>query len=237
MKQAIIYFLGFLFYSSVYSQNDCKELLAKYVEDMGRISTPEVGKVYFLHMLIQNKYRNETHAVNNIEIKACLTDSHMQMNSSLMQIYADTSDSFTIIPATRQIVRREGINFSGDTLQRQSLQMVQLDLIKNSTISRFKDYENSREITLAPDLETSKRLNISNIVLEYHFLRKQVSKVRILYTKDSSVSEQIIDYKELDFDSSFKLDKSTVESMILTDSGSLKKEFSDYTLIDVKGNG
>ena len=197
------FILLFIFSFPAISQDDCKSALKEYIENMGKISAPEKGKVYFLHLLIQNKYRQETHAAQNIEIKSYITKDLMLFNSTLMQVYSDSSDIFTVIPASRHIFRNETKSNTNAERQQEALTM-QLQLIEGSAVISCVTKGNIREIKLRPSEEIEKNKNINDIILQYDLSENKIRKVHIIYTKNSKIAEQIVEYKAMDFNSSYR---------------------------------
>jgi len=228
----VILFFAFFGCFQVFSQEECKELITKYVESMGKINAPEKGKVYFLHIAIQNKYRQETHAATDIEIKTYLTEGRMLFNSNLMQIYSDTADMFTVIPSIRQIIRKKGISGQADLERQNEALNMQLKLLEGCSVMGCKETEQSKEITLRPSEEIEKQLNVNEIIMYYDSAENRVQKIRIKYSKQSKLDMQIVEYKAINFDSTYKFEKSTAAAYILTESGKLRNEFGSYSLIE-----
>jgi len=180
---------------------------------------------------MQNKYRINTHAANEIEIKAYLTDDRMALNSNLMQIYADDYEMFTVIPASRHILRQKGMYGNIDSLRYMSAFNNQMQLLENCSVIKCITEEHIKEIRLLPSDEIKNIHNLNEIILFYDTNKDMVRKVRIIYSTKSKIAEQIVEYKEINYNSPYSFNRSAA-SYIMTSAGKLKEEFSEYTLIE-----
>jgi len=237
MQMKVVLFILMLLggYAISHAQLDAKDLLRGYIENMSKVSNPEDGKVYYIHMLVNNVYKQETHAIKKVEFKAYMTADQMVVNSNVMQAFGDTADVFTIIPATRQIIQQNGIVIGGNALQRNRLLNMQQDLVENCQVVEQKMLPNEVVmLKLKPAESIAENKKIESLVLYYCQNKAQITKVCIFYDKHSLVKAQEIDYKALDFDASMVLDSTPMVQRILDINGELKEPYRSYTLINQK---
>ncbi|MCT4647090.1 MAG: hypothetical protein N4A74_19030 [Carboxylicivirga sp.] len=235
MNKKIILFLALyiLVQANIFSQVNAKKILSDYVAMMAQITMPEKNKTHYLHFRINNSYRKAINAPKTFDIKSYLTKDQMIINSSLSKVYADADDIIVLIPSTRQIVRYDGLKTDSANVKRQELVNAQFNLIKNSELLQCDStLGNLLQITLRPNKILREQMKIEKIALVFNNVLKKIKSVQIIYNQSSILSNQLIEYKELNFSSKVKLELMPAKSRIIQDYGGLRPEYAGYNLID-----
>jgi hypothetical protein len=217
---------------TLFSQEECRQLLTGYIADMEKISAPEKGKVYYLHVTLQNKFRQATDAVKNIEMKTYITANRLMLQSTLMQMYADTADLFMVLPAARHIVRSRGISAIKARERQLEMLNMQRQLIEGCTVMECVSEGNIRKMRLRPSSDIAAQYALEEMLLCYDTAKRQVRSVHLFYTGKSKIAEQLVEYKAIDFNSSFRFKQPSAAASVLTKQGNLRDEFAGYVLID-----
>ncbi len=219
----------------LYAQSeDCKKIMIDYINVMNSVKEPEPGKSYHLDMIVKNTMVNNDDFPQQVEIDAILTNSKLVYTSSLMSVYQDTSNAFTVIHPSKTIIWNKGKKSPVADEQQQLILNVKLELLENSSVTLCEKSKVSGKelliIGIQPTLKVMEDLKIDHFTFYFNSQKKLIEKLVIDYNSEYPLQSQEITYKVLDFDSNNKV--LPIKDYLFEKDGRLKSKFQDYKLID-----
>ena len=241
----IVIYISLLIFCSVHlnshcqvnADNNCRDLLQKFVADMTRISMPENQKTYFMKYRVETFNKPKSNNQNSsMSGQVMLSGDKSSFESNIMSSYADDKNGFLILHNQRKIVWGPGgKNTTGAdnfkqlaSLQDSLVKLSYLSVCKNVTVAGKK---NMKFIVLIPNEDIDKSLKVNRLEILFDLDKNMIYSVTTFYNEKSELDHLVVTYNDLNFNYSGSL-FTNAYSKVLNSNGKLKAEYKGYELID-----
>lgn len=232
----LILIIGLFVPMALTAQDACTTKLLQYVHEMGKMKMPEKGQTYYLKMSVKNSFRGNETKDEVINVESILSEDRMYYTSSMISVFKDTVDLFTIIHPTKTIVWYNNLSEEVMLKNQNDILAYQQNIINNSKVIGCHDFVerggNLTKIELSPDSTTRQITNADIISIVFNNDINRIKKLDIYYKTEYPVKNQEIIYEGINYNYKGKMPKAPIRDMFFDKSGGILPKFNGYKLID-----
>ncbi len=238
--RSILLLTGLLLFSflNLKGQQECKQLLVKYLEEISVPDIPENDKVYFLHALYEYDFYEKYNISDfNSEVKVIVSKNQAIYETPQISYYNDTTDLFVAYHSMNRIIWSDGVQNPNASMQKMDILEIQKKLIESGTITYCKktrvNKRKYKKIELSFKSEVQQEVHIYKMSFLYDLKSESLKEMWVYFTNDQKLRTQKITINTINFD--YKDWYPTpVKDLIFDEKGNLNSRYSYYHLISNK---
>ncbi len=220
----------------LFSQYDslCRSDIIMNLEESKSIKLSDDQNCFIDYTVISDFEKSLAIPSRRINFKVTFSKKLLVIESDILSVYADQSDSYMLMHDQKIITRNDGIKNPPDNENVNKIFSQQLLLINTSQITDCKVIEennkNYRVTEFLIPADISKSTGIELLKVFYSLDDKRIYKVVMHYIRGNQISIQTIIYNTIDYNYKAKLKGSARERVMESNSKVLSK-YKGYTFL------
>ena len=203
---------------------------------MAKFTSPSATTAYYMHMgIVKQMAQGSTAPDTDVEVTLIISKTQMIYETKVLSVYKDEQDAFTVLHATKQIVRTSGskIPYSDNAISQVS--DYQLKLLSECELLSCKATEkqgqNLKELILYPNESLRAKAQVKTIRFSYEPATESIKEIETHYLKGQPMVYEKVSIYNTDFVYKQAL-PIHVSSKIYDSQGKLRDQYKGYKVID-----